>query len=148
MTTRDVTIRVNGVEHHSTTETRRTLVDFLRDELGLTGTHVGCEHGICGACTVLVDGEPVRSCLMLAVQANGAEVLTVEGLMVDGALPRTGRGGDIITHAFRGASGVLDARGRVTAQLREKPMASVTMRSRRLTFSWSPPNSSKRAWPK
>ena len=80
MTTRDVTIRVNGVECHAATETRRTLVDFLRDELGLTGTHVGCEHGICGACTVLLDGEPVRSCLMLAVQAAGASVETIDGL--------------------------------------------------------------------
>jgi len=80
MTTRDVTIRVNGIERQATTEARRTLVDFLRDELGLTGTHAGCEHGICGACTVLVDGEPVRSCLMLAVQAAGASVETIEGL--------------------------------------------------------------------
>jgi carbon-monoxide dehydrogenase small subunit len=86
MTTRDVTIRVNGVEHHATTETRRTLVDFLRDELGLTGTHVGCEHGICGACTVLVDGEPVRSCLMLAVQAAGGSVETIDGLGTPEAL--------------------------------------------------------------
>jgi carbon-monoxide dehydrogenase small subunit len=86
MTTRDVTIRVNGVEHRATTETRRTLVDFLRDELGLTGTHVGCEHGICGACTVLVDGEPVRSCLMLAVQAAGASVETIDGLGTPEAL--------------------------------------------------------------
>jgi aerobic carbon-monoxide dehydrogenase small subunit len=80
MTTQDVTIRVNGIERQAATETRRTLVDFLRDELGLTGTHVGCEHGICGACTVLLDGEPVRSCLMLAVQAEGASVETIDGL--------------------------------------------------------------------
>jgi carbon-monoxide dehydrogenase small subunit len=62
------------------TEPRKLLVDFLREDLGLTGTHVGCEHGICGACTILVNGEAARSCLMLAVQANGAELLTVEGL--------------------------------------------------------------------
>jgi carbon-monoxide dehydrogenase small subunit len=80
MTTQRVSIRVNGVQREASTEVRRTLVDFLRDELGLTGTHVGCEHGICGACTVLVDGEPVRSCLMLAVQASDADVETIEGL--------------------------------------------------------------------
>jgi len=80
MTTRQVSIRVNGVQREASTEIRRTLVDFLRDELDLTGTHVGCEHGICGACTVLLDGEPVRSCLMLAVQASGASVETIDGL--------------------------------------------------------------------
>jgi carbon-monoxide dehydrogenase small subunit len=80
MTTQRVSIRVNGAQREASTEARRTLVDFLRDELGLTGTHVGCEHGICGACTVLVDGEPVRSCLMLAVQASHADVETIEGL--------------------------------------------------------------------
>ncbi len=72
--------RVNGVDHERTVEPRLLLSDFLRNELGLTGTHVGCEHGVCGACTVLVDGEPVRSCLMLAVQAGGHDVTTVEGL--------------------------------------------------------------------
>jgi len=80
MTTQQVSILVNGVQREASTEARRTLVDFLRDELGLTGTHVGCEHGICGACTVLVDGEPVRSCLMLAVQASGTTVETIDGL--------------------------------------------------------------------
>jgi len=67
-------------------ETRKLLVDFLREDLGLTGTHVGCEHGVCGACTVMVNGEAARSCLMLAVQANGADLLTIEGLMKDGRL--------------------------------------------------------------
>ncbi|MGA8015894.1 MAG: (2Fe-2S)-binding protein, partial [Candidatus Dormiibacterota bacterium] len=67
-------------------EPRRTLGEFLRDDLGLTGTHLGCEHGVCGACTVLMDGEPVRSCLMLAVQAGGRDVLTIEGVGRDGGL--------------------------------------------------------------
>src|SRR3712207_7141334 len=71
---------VNGEEREATVEPRLTLADFLREGLGLTGTHLGCEHGVCGACTVLVDGAAVRSCLMLAVQARGAEVTTVEGL--------------------------------------------------------------------
>jgi carbon-monoxide dehydrogenase small subunit len=81
-----VRVTVNGRRQEGTCEPRKLLVDFLREDLGLTGTHVGCEHGICGACTVLVDGEAARSCLMLAVQADGAEVLTVEGLMRDGQL--------------------------------------------------------------
>jgi carbon-monoxide dehydrogenase small subunit len=67
-------------------EPRRTLADVIREDCGLTGTHLGCEHGICGACTVLLDGEPVRSCLMFAVQADGADIRTVEGLAVNGAL--------------------------------------------------------------
>jgi aerobic carbon-monoxide dehydrogenase small subunit len=75
-----VTTRVNGVEHTRTVEARLLLSDFLRHDLGLTGTHVGCEHGVCGACTVLLDGEPVRSCLMLAAQVDGRELTTVEGL--------------------------------------------------------------------
>jgi aerobic carbon-monoxide dehydrogenase small subunit len=78
---------VNGTEEVRTVEPRLLLSDFLRQDLGLTGTHVGCEHGVCGACTVLVDGEPVRSCLMFAVQADGAALVTVEGLAAgDGAL--------------------------------------------------------------
>jgi len=79
-TTVDVTLRVNGVEHTRTVEPRRLLSDFLRHDLRLTGTHVGCEHGVCGACTVLVDGDPMRSCLMFAVSAQEHEVTTVEGL--------------------------------------------------------------------
>lgn len=75
-----VQIRVNGVSYERMVEPRTTLVDFLRDELALTGTHVGCEHGVCGACSVLLDGEPVRSCCMFAVQAAGMNVTTVEGL--------------------------------------------------------------------
>ena len=75
-----VTVVVNGSRHERKVEARLLLSDFLRHDLGLTGTHVGCEHGVCGACTVLLDGEPVRSCLMFAVQADGHEVGTVEGL--------------------------------------------------------------------
>ena len=75
-----ITVTVNGVRYERTVEPRLLLVDFIRHELGLTGTHVGCEHGVCGTCTVLFDGQPVRSCLMFAVQANGHEVRTVEGL--------------------------------------------------------------------
>jgi carbon-monoxide dehydrogenase small subunit len=75
-----VTVTVNGRSHTRQVEPRLLLSDFLRHDLDLTGTHVGCEHGVCGACTVLLDGEPVRSCLLLAVQADGHEVTTVEGL--------------------------------------------------------------------
>ncbi len=82
----DITVTVNGVARSGSVEPRRTLADFLRDDLDLTGTHVGCEHGVCGACTVIVDGRPVRSCLMLAVQAAGSEVTTIEGLAPDGGL--------------------------------------------------------------
>ena len=76
----DITLIVNGAEYPVRVEPRRTLADALRDQCGLTGTNSGCEHGICGTCTVLVDGEPVRSCLMFAVQAQGRRIRTVEGL--------------------------------------------------------------------
>ncbi len=76
----NITVTVNGTRYERTVEPRLLLSDFLRHELGLTGTHVGCEHGVCGACTVLFDGQPVRSCLMFAVQAHGHEITTVEGL--------------------------------------------------------------------
>src|SRR6266700_2556344 len=76
----DVTLSVNGVRHTRRVESRLLLSDFLRHDLALAGTHVGCEHGVCGACTILLDGEPVRACLMLAVQANNREISTVEGL--------------------------------------------------------------------
>jgi aerobic-type carbon monoxide dehydrogenase small subunit (CoxS/CutS family) len=75
-----ITLTVNGTEHEVLAESRRTLADVLRHDLGYTGTHLGCEHGICGACTVLVDGSPARSCLLFGVQADGREVRTVEGL--------------------------------------------------------------------
>jgi carbon-monoxide dehydrogenase small subunit len=81
-----VTLHVNGADHHLVVESRRTLADVLREDLGLTGTHLGCEHGVCGACTVAVDGEAVRACLLLAVQAAGAAIETVESLAVDGEL--------------------------------------------------------------
>jgi aerobic-type carbon monoxide dehydrogenase small subunit (CoxS/CutS family) len=84
-----VVVRVNGREHEARVEPRRTLADLLREDLRLTGTHLGCEHGVCGACTVLLDGEPVRSCLMFAVQAHGHSVETVESLAgADGTLSR------------------------------------------------------------
>ena len=76
----DVTLNVNGRSYALHMEPRRTLLDAIRDGCGLTGTHMGCEHGVCGACTVLLDGDPVRSCLMFAVQAEGSAVRTVEGL--------------------------------------------------------------------
>ncbi len=81
-----IRLTVNGQVREGRSETRKLLIDFLREDLGLTGTHVGCEHGVCGACTVLVNGEAARSCLMLAVQANGTELLTIEGLARDGKL--------------------------------------------------------------
>jgi aerobic carbon-monoxide dehydrogenase small subunit len=86
MSARAVTVTVNGVAHERTVEPRLLLSDFLRHTLGLTGTHVGCEHGVCGACTVLVDGDSVRSCLLFAVQVDGAQVETVEGLGTIGRL--------------------------------------------------------------
>lgn len=92
--TRNITVMVNGKSYDRTVDTRRTLGDFIRLDLGLTGTHFGCEHGACGACTVRVDGIAVRSCLMLAVQANGKPVQTIEGLAA----------GDVLTplqNAFR-----------------------------------------------
>jgi len=76
----EITLRVNGVKHTAAAPARRLLSDFLRHELRLTGTHVGCEHGVCGACTVLIDGTPMRSCLMFAVTAQDLEITTVEGL--------------------------------------------------------------------
>ena len=79
----DVTFTVNGERTRLDVEPRRTLADALREDCGLTGTHLGCEHGVCGACTVLVDGAPVRACLMFAVQAEGASITTVEGLEAD-----------------------------------------------------------------
>ena len=80
----EVSIVVNGQEVRRRVPARRLLVDFLREELELTGTHIGCEHGICGACTVIVDGQPARSCVLLTAQADGAEITTVEGLTPTG----------------------------------------------------------------
>jgi len=81
-----VRLTVNGRDYDVTVEPRKTLVDVIRDDCGLTGTHVGCEHGVCGACTVIVEGDAVRSCLMFAVQANGKKIRTVEGLADGDAL--------------------------------------------------------------
>ena len=81
-----IRLTVNGEAYERSVEPRLLLSDFLRHELGLSGTHVGCEHGVCGACTVLLDGAPVRACLLFAVQADGAEIRTVEGLALDGRL--------------------------------------------------------------
>jgi len=95
----NLTVTVNGTRYDRAVEPRLLLSDFLRHELGLTGTHVGCEHGVCGACTVLFDGQSVRSCLMFAVQADGHEILTVEGLgTMDNLHP--------IQEAFREAHGL------------------------------------------
>jgi len=81
-----VSLTVNGVAHEAVVEPRKILADLLREDCRLTGTHIGCEHGVCGACTVLVDGRAVRSCLVFAVQVDGSEVTTVEGLAADGEL--------------------------------------------------------------
>jgi len=83
---RTIRLTVNGVPREGRAEPRKLLVDFIREDLALTGTHVGCEHGVCGACTILLNGEAARSCIMFAVQAEGAEIVTVEGLAKDGKL--------------------------------------------------------------
>ena len=95
-----INVTVNGVQYERRVEPRLLLSDFIRQDLALTGTHVGCEHGVCGACTILLDGEPVRSCIMLAVQADGHELRTVEGLtQADGGL-------NSLQEAFRTAHGL------------------------------------------
>src|SRR5256886_14575326 len=100
MTTYPAHITVNGVRYEREVEARVHLADFLRDDLELTGTHVGCEHGVCGACTVIVDGRAVRSCLMLAVQAAGSEGTAIEGVAPDGGLGTLEQAvGD--SHSFR-----------------------------------------------
>jgi carbon-monoxide dehydrogenase small subunit len=86
MSEHEISLTVNGQPRRGQVEARRILADFLRDDLGLTGTHLGCEHGVCGACTVIVDGRAVRSCLVFAVQADGADVTTVEGLTPEDGL--------------------------------------------------------------
>lgn len=89
MSDHSIETKINGATYKKTVPARKTLADFLRQDCNLTGTHIGCEHGVCGACTVMVDGVAVRSCLMLAVQADGAEVRTVEGVAnADGTLHR------------------------------------------------------------
>jgi aerobic-type carbon monoxide dehydrogenase small subunit (CoxS/CutS family) len=83
---RTISMTINGVEYEGACEPRKLLVDFIREDCGLTGTHVGCEHGICGACTIFLNGQTVRSCLMFAVQVDGQQLITVEGLAKDGKL--------------------------------------------------------------
>ena len=96
----DVELSVNGEDRRARVEARRSLAELLRDDLGLTGTHLGCEHGVCGSCTVLLDGEPVRSCLTLAVQATGRSVTTVEGL-ADGDRLHPVQQGCLECHSFQ-----------------------------------------------
>ena len=98
-TTVPIALAVNGIRHELNVEPRWLLVDVIRDTLGLTGTHIGCEHGVCGTCTVLLDGETVRSCMMLAAGADGAEIVTVEGLS-------GGDGLNPLQEAFREAQGL------------------------------------------
>ncbi len=113
-------LHVNGATHDLDVEPRRLLSDALRHDLGLTGTHVGCEHGVCGACTVLVDGRPMRSCLMLAASAEDYEITTVEGLAEDGQLSK-------VQQAFRECHGLQCGfctpgfLTTITAGLRENP---------------------------
>ena len=121
--TRTIRVTVNGRKHERTVEVRATLAEFLREDLDLTGTHVGCEHGVCGTCTVLLDGEPVRACLMLAVQADGLSVSTIESVApAEGLHP--------IQEAFWGKHGLqcgYCTPGIImstTAFLREHPMPS------------------------
>jgi carbon-monoxide dehydrogenase small subunit len=94
-----ISVTVNGDQYRAVLEPRKTLADFLREDCTLTGTHLGCEHGVCGACTVLVDGVAIRSCLMFAVQADGAAVTTVEGLAPPGQL-------SVVQEAFRDEHGL------------------------------------------
>jgi carbon-monoxide dehydrogenase small subunit len=125
---RPVRVRVNGIEREGFVEPRRTLVDFIREDLELTGTHIGCEHGICGACTVLLDGEAVRSCLMFALQAEGAEITTIEGLAgPDGALhPLQAAFRD--NHSFQCGFCTPGIMMTAAAMLREKPMSPQEVR--------------------
>jgi aerobic carbon-monoxide dehydrogenase small subunit len=100
MPAHELELRVNGEAVHASVEARTTLADFLREDCGLTGTHLACEHGVCGACTVLVDGAAVRSCLVLAVQARGSDVTTIEGLSpADGSL-------SVVQEAFAACHGL------------------------------------------
>jgi carbon-monoxide dehydrogenase small subunit len=106
--TRLVRLVVNGAAREGTAEPRTSLADFLREALDLTGTHVGCEHGVCGACTVLLDGEPVRACLLLAVQADGRRITTIEGVAVSAGEgdPASANGLHPIQQAFRDKHGL------------------------------------------
>ena len=94
-----IRVRINDTPYERSVEARKLLVDFIRDDIGLTGTHIGCEHGVCGACTVLLNGEPSQSCLLFAVQVDGSEIVTVEGLRSDGSL-------HLLQEAFSAAHGL------------------------------------------
>jgi carbon-monoxide dehydrogenase small subunit len=119
----ELTVTVNGEQRSSVVDARTTLADFLRHDLGLTGTHLGCEHGVCGSCTVLVDGASARSCLMLAVQAAGTEITTIEGLAVDGELNRLQQAmGD--SHSFQCGFCTPGFMMTATELLRENPRPS------------------------
>ena len=118
-----IDVTVNGEARRGEAEARKTLADFLREDLGLTGTHLGCEHGVCGACTVLLDGEPVRSCLMLAVQARGMSITTIEGVAVDGAM-NTLQEALRDSHAFQCGFCTPGFVMQITALLAENPTAS------------------------
>ena len=98
----DITVTINGSQYERAIEPRMLLSDFIRHEVNLTGTHVGCEHGVCGACTILFDGQPVRSCIIFAVQANGHEIMTVEGLTPDASEENLHR----LQASFRDAHGL------------------------------------------
>ena len=119
-----IRLTVNGAQREASAEPRKTLADFLREDLGLTGTHLGCEHGVCGACTVLLDGEPVRSCLMLAVQSRGASITTIEGLADgDGSLNAL-QAALRDSHAFQCGFCTPGFVMQITALLQENPSAT------------------------
>ncbi len=120
-----INVTVNGVAREGTAEARKTLADFLREDLALTGTHLGCEHGVCGACTVLLDGEPVRSCLMLAVQARRASITTIEGL-ADGDDLSPLQSALRESHAFQCGFCTPGFLMQITALLRENPSPTET----------------------
>ena len=118
-----INVTVNGAAREGVAEPRKTLADFLREDLALTGTHLGCEHGVCGACTVLLDGEPVRSCLMLAVQARGASITTIEGL-ADGDDLNPLQSALRDSHAFQCGFCTPGFVMQITALLQENPTAT------------------------
>lgn len=120
-----ISLELNGQSRSGAVEPRRTLADFIRDDLGSTGTHLGCEHGVCGACTVIVDGEAVRSCLMLAVQADGCSVRTIEGLAVNGELGPLQRAMRA-THGFQCGFCTPGFLMQITAMLEENPAPTET----------------------
>ena len=120
-----INLTVNGAAREGVAEARKTLADFLREDLALTGTHLGCEHGVCGACTVLLDGEPVRSCLMLAVQARGVSITTIEGL-ADGDDLNPLQSALRDSHAFQCGFCTPGFVMQITALLRENPSPTET----------------------